>query len=113
MIIKKAIEVPVETVEDEDAKNVEIRWLLHGPDGAEKFHMRRFTVAPGGHTPYHQHDWEHEVYILEGHGAVRSTEGETAVGPGDCMLIPGGQEHQFRNSGAEPLTFLCMVPSHD
>ena len=28
-------------------------------DGAPNFSLRVFTVDPGGHTPYHQHPYEH------------------------------------------------------
>lgn len=39
--------------------------------GAENFAMRLFEIQPRGYSPLHQHDWEHEVFILEGKGAVR------------------------------------------
>ncbi len=59
-----------------DARGVEMRPLITERDGAPHFAMRLFTLDPGGHTPYHSHEWEHEVYILAGSGAVRSKDGE-------------------------------------
>ncbi|MFH1179934.1 MAG: cupin, partial [Candidatus Bathyarchaeota archaeon] len=50
------------------AEKVKIRWLINEKNGALNFAMRRFEVEPGGYTPYHTHDWEHEVYVLEGEG---------------------------------------------
>ena len=32
---------------------------LGSQDGAPVYSYRVFTVEPGGHTPYHQHPYEH------------------------------------------------------
>lgn len=96
-------------VTEEEAKGVRIKWLINEKDGAPTFLMRHFTVESGGFTPYHQHDWEHEVYVLEGKGKVRYEESEEPIEPGDAILIPPGKKHQFR-AGTEPLKFLCIVP---
>jgi len=61
-------EVPAEDVKEDDASGVKIRWLISRRDGAENFAMRCFEIEPGGHTPRHSHDWEHEVFILKGGG---------------------------------------------
>ena len=96
-------------VTEEDSKGARIKWLINEKDGAPTFLMRQFTVEPGGFTPYHKHDWEHEVYILEGQGKVRYEGREERIQPGDAILIPPGKMHQFQ-AGAETLKFLCLVP---
>jgi len=96
-------------VTEENSKGARIKWLINENDGAPTFLMRHFTVESGGFTPYHQHDWEHEVYVLEGQGKVRYEGSEERVGPGDAILIPPGKKHQFR-AGSETLKFLCIVP---
>lgn len=69
-------DIALEEPKEEGAKNMRIRWLITKKDGAENFAMRLFEVEPNGYTPWHQHDWEHEVFILEGEGIARSEKGE-------------------------------------
>ena len=104
--------LPAEEVE-EGAEGVLIRWLIRDVDGARNFFMRHFEIALGGHTPRHSHPWEHEVFILEGKGVVLGAEGEREFSPGDAIFVPGGEEHQFRNPGKEPVTLLCLIPSQE
>jgi quercetin dioxygenase-like cupin family protein len=103
-------ETPESPITEEGAKSTRIKWLINEKDGAPTFLMRHFTVEPGGFTPFHNHDWEHEVYILEGQGTVRYENQEEKIGPGDAILIPPNKKHQFRASTDHSLTFLCMVP---
>ena len=78
-------QVELEPVYSEGAEGAQIRWLIAQKDGAPNFAMRMFEVAPGGHTPYHQHDWEHELYCLAGKGALITERGEIAFGENDVM----------------------------
>ncbi|HNT35606.1 MAG TPA: cupin domain-containing protein [bacterium] len=73
--------------------------------------MRLFEVQPGGHTPHHEHEWEHEVYILQGSGAIVSDEGEMEFKAGDAIWVSPKERHQFKNTGAENLRFLCLIPT--
>ena len=111
MKIQKAAGVVAEPVECEGAKGVRKRVLIGPGDGAPLFCMRQFTVAPGGHTPRHAHDWEHEVYVLSGRGKAVGADGERSVASGDCVFVPAGEVHQFLCTGAEALVFLCLVPN--
>jgi len=97
-------------VKEEGAKGVKIKWLLDKSVGAPTFAMRHFTVQPGGYTPLHKHDWEHEVYVLEGEGSVRHEDREDPIRPGDAILVPQNQLHQFRSTESGYLRFLCIVP---
>ena len=54
----------------EGAAGCRVRWLIGEGDKAPNFAMREFEVAPGGHTPKHFHDYEHEVYVLAGRGTI-------------------------------------------
>ena len=110
MKIKKADEVQAKNVEMDGAQGVQIRLLVHQAEGAPNFYMRQFDLVPGGQTPCHAHGWEHECYILAGSGRVVTPEGEKDVVAGDCLFIGPNDIHQFRNTGPEPLKFLCMVP---
>ena len=92
------------------AEKVKIRWLINEKQGAPNFAMRRFEVEPGGFTPYHTHDWEHEVYVLEGNAIAVSKDGETPIGPGSVIFVEPGEEHNFRNVGHKNFVFLCLIP---
>jgi quercetin dioxygenase-like cupin family protein len=72
--------------------------------------MRLFEMEPKGHSPFHSHPWEHEVFILEGEGAVVSEEGEKKFRAGDVVFILPNEKHQFKNNGEKTVKFLCLVP---
>ena len=96
-------------VTEQDSKGARIKWLISESDGAPNFLMRHFNIEGGGFTPFHSHDWEHEVYVLEGRGRVLYENREEKILPGDAILIPPGKKHQFR-ADSEGLKFLCIVP---
>lgn len=95
----------------EGACGAKMRMLVGPADGARNFHMRHFEVAPGGFTPHHQHDYEHEILILRGAGTAQSEQGERTFKAGDVIWVPPNEMHQFRNTGSEPLEFICLIPA--
>lgn len=98
-------------IDNEVAKGVSGRVLIGKADGAHNFCMRIFELAPGGHTPRHTHEWEHEVFIHSGGGEVLFNSEWKPFSAGTAIFIPGEIEHQLRNNGDVPLIFLCLVPS--
>lgn len=107
-----AHESKLESVENEDAQKVHIQWLISEENGgAPSFALRRFFVEPGGSTPFHTHQWEHEVYILSGEGVVKTEDGDSSVSAGDALLIEPNERHCFENTAQAPLEFLCIVPN--
>jgi quercetin dioxygenase-like cupin family protein len=103
-------EVEASPVSMEGAAACRMRCLVGPDDGAPSFTMRQFEIAPGGHTPRHSHGHEHEVFILEGNGVVLEGSRERPLRPGCAVFVPPNEEHQFRNTGAGPLKFLCLIP---
>lgn len=98
-------------VEAEPAlEGVTMRVVIGPDEGAPFFNMRVFEVQPSHATPYHSHWWEHEVFVLSGQGVVRTEQGETAIGHGRTVFVPGGEMHQFRSTGADALRFICLIP---
>ena len=109
MLKKRLEDVPMEKVELEGAKEVQVQWLFSPKDGVPNFSFRVFHVKGGGNTPRHTHDWEHEVFILEGEGEVFVNGEYVPFKKGDAFFIPGGEEHQFiaKTDGK----FICLIPN--
>jgi len=62
----------------------------------------------------HQHnDFEECIFVLSGEGTTFSDRGEYPLQPGDTLLIPAGEKHVTRNTGAVPLLLLCFFPVGD
>ncbi len=112
MLVKTIANVPAEAVTMPGASAVNMQMLLGPADECPNFAMRKFTVAPGGHTPRHQHNYEHEVLVLRGSGTAFSPAGEKHLTPGDVVYVPANELHQFSNTGSEPFEFICLVPAH-
>ncbi len=102
--------IPLASVEIEGAVGAKVRCLIGEQDGAPSFTMRQFEIAPGGCTPKHAHAHEHEVFVLEGKGAVLMESAEHLLAPGTAVFVPPRLVHQFRNTGSVPLKFLCLIP---
>ena len=103
--------VPVKPVDMEGAHGCTVRWLLGQSDGTPTFAMRQFEVAPGGYTPRHSHDYEHEVFVLEGEGLVFEGDRQHRLATGDVIFVQPNEVHQFRNTGKNPMKFLCLIPN--
>jgi quercetin dioxygenase-like cupin family protein len=89
---------PVENVSAAKyAEGVRRRRVICEQDGAKNFHMRIFEVeqeAP--FPPPHSHPWEHEIYVLEGHGVLVGEDGEKPFRSGDAIFIPPNEKHQLK-----------------
>jgi quercetin dioxygenase-like cupin family protein len=103
-------QIELQPVNIEGAAGTKIRWLIAQKDGAPNFALRMFEVDPGGHTPYHQHAWEHEVYCLEGKGTLVFEGNEYPFQAQDTMYIDPNKMHQFKNAGEGVMKFLCIIP---
>lgn len=109
--VNKSDQVDSSDISDLDgAEGVEKQVLLGKNEGVATFAMRKFTLRDGGYTPFHDHDWEHEVFVLSGQGKVKTDEGLVAVESGDAIYIPPNESHQFINE-SEEMEFLCLVPN--
>ena len=92
-------------------EGVQVREMITGLDGAPNFSLRVFDVQPGVSTPFHSHEHEHEVFILEGHGKVRTEGKETPFAVGDSVYIAPHEKHCFVADVGKPVRFICVVPS--
>lgn len=111
MKVKNVLAIAPTRFDNEVARGVSGRVAIGKDDGAGNFCMRVFDLAPGGHTPRHSHDWEHEIFFHAGQGEVYHDGTWEKVEPGYAVFVPGGEEHQIRNAGDAPLTFVCLIPS--
>ena len=96
----------------EGAKDVYKQIPISKNDGSPNFSFRVFTIKGQGHTPYHQHPFEHLNYVIKGNGVIMNESGEArSIQQGDFAFIQPDEKHQFRNtSETEPLVIICAVP---
>ena len=98
---------------EKGASKLKVRWLITKETGAENFAMRLFEMKPKGYSPFHNHPWEHEVFILEGEGLIVSEQQERKFRTGDVIFIPPNERHQKKSNGEKIGKFLCVVPFHE
>ena len=79
-------------------KGVVMRWVISHNDGAPNFYMRIVEAEPGTEgPPFHNHDYEHEMFILQGEGTLVSDKGERPVKAGDVIFIPPNENHTLKH----------------
>ena len=105
-------EVEKRRVQMEGAEKAWKQMPLAQSDGVPVYSYRVFSLEPGGFTPYHQHDYEHMNYIIEGEGALVNEAGEERpIKKGDFALVSPNEKHQYRNkSDSTPFVMICGVP---
>ena len=113
MIVKKYDEIEKQEVKTEGVEKTTVRWLIGQDSPAPNFHMRLFEVEPGGHSPFHSHNFEHEVYVIEGNGRLNTEDKPLPLEKGSFALVMPNEKHQFENTGNTPFKFLCMIPKEE
>jgi quercetin dioxygenase-like cupin family protein len=109
MKIKKRREAP--PVETPGYTAVTKQVILGPEDGSKEIVLRYFSVAGGGATPHHGHDYPHLVKVEAGQGVAVDADGsETPLAAGDYLYVDSNEIHHFENTGDEPFEFVCVVP---
>jgi quercetin dioxygenase-like cupin family protein len=108
-LVRNLGDAALKPVEMDGVEGVRMAVMVGREHGAPNFALRQFIVEPGGHSPRHSHDYEHEVYIVEGQGTVLLNGAERAIKGGDVVFVPADHEHQFKAANGG-LKFLCLVP---
>jgi len=91
-------------------EGVKKRVVIGPKEGAPTFVMRVFDQAPGASSNYHSHDWEHEVFVLAGEGALVTEEGEMPLRANDVIYVAPHEKHCLTNKGQDTFRFICLVP---
>lgn len=78
---------------------------------AEDDHTKitRWDFVPGATTGWHEHEMDYAVVILTDSTMAYKADGgitEKAVKIGDSYLRPKGVQHDVRNAGPGPLSFI-------
>jgi quercetin dioxygenase-like cupin family protein len=112
MIINSLDIIEMKKVEMDGVKHAFKQVPLSREHGAPHFSFRVFTLEPGGHTPYHNHPFEHLNYVISGKGVVVCEDGsEEPVMAGDFVMVLPNEQHQYKNaSKRKRFQFICAVP---
>ena len=112
MRIKQYAEVEATHFDSGPAKAVAARVVIGKKDEAQNFYMRVFAIGPGGHTPQHAHDWEHEMFVHAGAGEIFGNGAWNPMKAGNVVFVPANEVHQMKNTGQETLVVVCLIPAH-
>ena len=104
----------VNQLSEEQRKEIDIHALVHRPwgsyqgiDRAERYQVKRITVAPGAQLSLqmHHHRAEHWVVVK---GTAKATCGDRTflLSENQSTFIPIGQQHRLENPGKIPLDII-------
>lgn len=85
--------------------------ITHASDPSAAITTGISSYPVGGGAPLHIHNCDEQVTLLSGAGDVVIEGAVTALVPYDSTYIPAGVEHQFINTGDEPMTILWIYPT--
>ena len=109
MLIGDLSMVKKETVTITGAHGVSIQWLLSEKENIPHFYMRYVTIEPGGIIPLHSHEVIHEMFFVKGTGSILTESGEIPIAAGNFVFMPSNIIHGTKNTGTEPLEFICCI----
>ena len=88
----------------------QITFLITGEQTGGAFFMAEVSVPPGGGTPPHIHHREEEsFYLQQGTLTIQVGRQTLHATPGDCVYLPRGIMHCFKNTGNVDAKFLVVV----
>ena len=78
---------------------------------APNFVMRWFQLLPTGHTSYHHHSEEHQLYLLKGKLRLKVAHiADLTLQEGNFCFVAAEEPHAFYNLEDQPAEFLFVSP---
>ncbi len=68
------------------------------------------VISPGVTVPWHFHEAEEVIVVLEGNGECTTDEGTEKYSAGDIIIMPARVKHSLRNSGNALIRQICFFP---
>jgi quercetin dioxygenase-like cupin family protein len=88
--------------------------LIGKSTGSDSFITGYTSFAPGVKIPFHSHNVQESVVLVEGHGILDIDGLEYELKPLDTTFIPPNVPHRFRNgSQTEPMKILWIYARTD
>ena len=92
--------------------------IVSGEKGARAVTLRLVEIPPARpgeplRQPHFHVGFEECIFVMAGEGCTEAESGRYPVAAGDTVLIPPGEKHVTRNTGATPLVLLCFFPVPD
>lgn len=86
-----------------------LRFLVRSADTGGAYSLTASLVAPGAGAPPNRHPADGEAfYVVEGRFEFTVGDRTISAGAGDCIRVPDGAVHAFRNSGTAPGRLLII-----
>lgn len=100
----------VSVMNEGEIKGLTKNLMIGSREGEPSMALRVMELEEGGYTPYHEHNWEHINYVLDGEGIIKTEDGEKKLKKGSAVFVPAGEKHQYLNDGNGKFRFICLVP---
>jgi len=107
MKINDPVELPIE----QWRPGVETRMLVSALTGGSQLCLFEQWVAPGHGAPTHSHLVEEVLTVREGEAEIWLGDERAIVKAGQSVIVPAGQLHGFRNSGAVTVHLHAVLAS--
>jgi mannose-6-phosphate isomerase-like protein (cupin superfamily) len=92
-------------------EGVETRMLVSASKGATQLCIFEQWVAPGAGAPTHEHPVEEVLSVRDGQAEMWLDAQRAIVTSGQCLVIPAGVKHGFRNCGDGTLHIHAVLAS--
>jgi len=68
------------------------------------------VLSPGVTIPWHFHETEEVIVVLEGSGECRTEQTTEKYSAGDVIILPPRVKHSLKNSGTTLIRQICFFP---
>jgi quercetin dioxygenase-like cupin family protein len=88
---------------------VTVRRFISRRDRSNNLEVRYFELEPGAVSNFEDHNYEHAVLVLRGHGTLHLDGVDHPIQFGDAIFVGADAIHQFRAASDDTLGFMCAV----
>ncbi len=102
--------MPYISKDDVETKEIEpkvyVRIMIDKSKGSEGIALVQGRIEPGGVLPWHTHDVEEALTVLQGTALSELGDEKYALTAGDAVLLPAYVPHQLSNVAEKDLLFV-------
>src|SRR5215831_726303 len=87
---------------------VRVRNFIANKELGTQSDIHENVISPGVTVPWHVHETEEVIVVLEGNGECRTEQGSEGYAEGDVIIIPAHMKHSLRNTGERMIRQICF-----